>query len=450
MKTNMEKCNSIVKEDNDLIMAASRMPYFPLVVNSGYGAIVEDVDGNKFIDMLSSAASANTGHSHSKVVQAITKQAKKLINYTSGYMYSELQIELAKTLIEITPGNFKKKVAFGLSGSDSNDGMIKLARAYTGRSNIISFIGSYHGTTYGSISLSAISLNMSAKIGPLLPGIHHINYPNCYRCRFCKNEDNCSLECFEELEEAFKYYLSPKEVAAVIFEPLAGDFGIIVPPKKYVEKLYNICKQYGILFAVDEVQQGFGRTGKWFGIENFDIAPDIVVMGKSIASGMPLSAIVAREEIMESLDAPAHVLTTGGNAICCSAAIATINVIKEEGLLNNSLQLGDYAKQRFRKMQEKYDIIGDVRGIGLSIGIELVVDKKTKEKNKTAAAKICYRCWKKGAIVVYIAESVLRIQPPLVITKVQLDKALDIIEESICEYMSGSIPDEVLQIAKGW
>lgn len=450
MKANMEKCNSIVKEDSNLIMPASKIPYFPLVVKRGYGAIVEDADGNKFIDMLSSAASANTGHSHPKVVQAIIEQAKELINYSSVYMYNELHVELAKALIEITPGSFEKKVTFGLSGSDSNDGMIKLARAYTGRSNIISFIGSYHGSTYGSISLSAISLNMSAKIGPLLPGIHHIHYPNCYRCRFGKNEDSCKLECFEELEEAFKCYLSPKEVAAVIFEPLAGDSGVIIPPKKYVEKLYNICKQYGILFAVDEVQQGFGRTGKWFGIENFDIEPDIIVMGKSIASGMPLSAIVARKEIMESLEAPAHLFTTGGNAICCSSAIATINVIKEEGLLNNSLQLGEYAKKRFKKMQEKYDIIGDVRGIGLSIGIELVIDKKTKEKNKTAAAKICYRCWEKGAIVVYIAESVLRIQPPLVITKDQLDQALDIIEQSICEYMSGSIPDEVLLVAKGW
>lgn len=450
MKANIEKCSSIVKEDNNLRMAASVIPYFPFVVNRGYGAIVEDVDGNTFIDMLSSAGSANVGHSHPKVVQAIIDQAKKLINYTSAYTYSELHVELAKALIEITPGNFKKKVTFGLSGSDANDGMIKLARAYTGRNNIISFIGSYHGSTYGSISLSAISLNMSAKIGPLLPGIHHINYPNCYRCRFCKDEHSCNLECFEELEEAFKRYLSPNEVAAVIFEPLAGDFGIIVPPKKYVEKLYNICKQYGILFAVDEVQQGFGRTGKWFGIENFDIVPDIIVMGKSIASGMPLSAIVARKEIMESLEAPAHIFTTGGNAICCSAAIATINVIKEENLLNNSLHLGNYIKNRFMEMKNKYNIIGDVRGIGLSIGVELIVYKKLKQKNNIAAAKICYRCWEKGVILVYVSESVLRIQPPLVITKDQLDKALNIIDQSICEYMSGSIPNEVLQFSKGW
>ncbi len=450
MGLNIENCKNIVEQDSEVIGAACRVPYYPLVIKSGRGAIVEDVDGNEYIDMLSSAAATNIGHCHPKVVEAIIEQAKEIIHYTPVYTYHESLVKLAKELIEITPGNFKKKVLFGLAGSDSNDGMIKLARAYTGRSKIISFIGAYHGSTYGSISLSAISLNMRRRIGPLVPDIYHINYPHCYRCKFGKKEENCNLECIQELEENFKSYLPKEEVAAVIMEAIEGDAGLIVPPTKYVEKLYDLCKKNGILFAVDEVQQGFGRTGKWFGIENFNVEPDIIVMGKSIASGMPMSAIVARSEIMETLGPPAHAFTTTGNPICCKAALATIKVIKEEGLLEYSRKLGEYTKERFNKMKDKYPLIGDVRGIGLSIGVDLVQDRNTKERDKEAAAKICYRCWEKGVLLTFFANNVLRVQPPLVITKEQMDKALDIIEDSIGEYLKGDIPDEVLEIAKGW
>ncbi|WP_411680902.1 aspartate aminotransferase family protein [Clostridium thailandense] len=447
---NIEYCKNIVSQDSDLIGAACRVPYYPLVIKSGKGALIKDVDGNEYIDMLSSAAATNIGHSHPKVVEAIVQQAKEIIHYTPVYTYHESLVKLAKELVEITPGNFKKKVIFGLAGSDSNDGMIKLSRAYTGRSKIISFVGAYHGSTYGSISLSAISLNMRRKIGPLVPDIHHINYPHCYRCKFGKKKENCNLECLKELEDQFKNYLPPEEVAAVIMEPIEGDNGLIVPPLKYVKKLYNLCRENGILFAVDEVQQGFGRTGKWFGIENFGVEPDIIVIGKSIASGMPLSAIVARKEIMEVLEPPAHAFTTMANPICCQAALATINVIKEDNLLEHSKNLGEYVKQRFNTMKDKYPLIGDVRGIGLSIGVDLVKDRNTKERAKEAAAKICYSCWEKGVLLTFFANNVLRVQPPLVITKDQIDKALDAIESSIKEYLNGDIPDEVLKIAKGW
>lgn len=450
MRLNVKNCKNIVEQDGEVIGAACRVPYYPLVIKRGRGAIIEDVDGNEYIDMLSSASATNIGHCHPKVVEAIIEQAKEIIHYTPVYTYHESLVKLAKELIEITPGNFKKKVVFGLTGSDSNDGMIKLARAYTGRSKIISFIGAYHGSTYGSISLSAISLNMRRKIGPLLPDIYHISYPHCYRCKFGKKEESCNLECIQELEESFKSYLPPEEVATIVMEAIQGDGGLIVPPAKYVEKLYNICKKNGILFAVDEVQQGFGRTGKWFGIENFNVEPDIIVMGKSIASGMPMSAIVARSEIMETLEPPAHAFTTMGNPICCKAALATIKVIKEEGLLEYSRKLGEYTRERFNKMKDKYPLIGDVRGIGLSIGVDLVQNVDTKERAKEAAAKICYRCWEKGIILTFFANNVLRVQPPLVITKEQMNKALDIIEESIVGYLKGDIPDEVLQVAKGW
>lgn len=448
MKT--EKCLEVVRRDGEVLSPSSRMPYFPLVVKRGRGAIVEDADGNEYIDLLSSAAALNTGHSHPKVVEAIIRQVQDFIHYTPAYVYHEPLAELASSLCEITPGDFRKRVAFGLSGSDANDGMIKLARAYTGRKKIISFIQSYHGSTYGAISLSALSLNMRRKIGPLVPEIHHIPYPDCYRCAFSKEAKSCNLECLKQLETAFLHYIPVEEVAAVIMEPIAGDAGLVVPPQKYMDRLYGLCKENGILFVSEEVQQGFGRTGRWFGIEHFGIEPDALILGKSIASGMPLSAIVAREEIMQSMEAPAHLFTTAGNPVSCVAALATIEVIQEEKLSDHSRELGNYTMARLNGLKDRYELIGDVRGLGLSIGVDLVKDRQSKEKDGVAAAKICYRCWEKGLVLTFFAGNVLRIQPPLVISREQMDNAIDIIEQSIIGYLAGDIPDEVLRTAKGW
>lgn len=448
MKT--DKCVEIVRQDEKVLSPSSRMPYFPLVIKRGHGAVLEDMDGNEYIDLLSSAGALNTGHSHPKVVEAVIKQVQDFIHYTPVYTYHEPLVKLANRLTDISPGKFKKRVAFGLSGSDANDGMIKLARAYTGRSKIISFIQSYHGSTYGAISLSALSLNMRKKIGPLLPDIHHIPYPDCYRCMFGKKVENCRLECLKQLEIAFEHYIPAEEVAAVIMEPIAGDAGLVVPPQKYVDSLYRLCKENGILFVSEEVQQGFGRTGRWFGIEHFNIVPDALVLGKSIASGMPMSAIVAREDIMQSWQAPVHVFTTAGSPVSCVAALATIEVILEENLLEHTRELGEYAMERFNRLKDKHELIGQVRGLGLSVGVDLVKDRDTKEKNGEAAAKICYRCWEKGVVLTFFAGNVLRVQPPLVISRQQMDKAIDIIEDAIVEYTAGEIPDKVLEIAKGW
>jgi 4-aminobutyrate aminotransferase len=450
MTLKLKKGKALVARDNKVVGTGARVPYYPLVLKKGHGAILEDVDGNEFIDFLSSAGASNTGHCHPKVVKAITDQAQELIHYTPAYMYNEPMIKLAEELVKITPGKFRKKVMFGLTGSDSNDGMMKIARAYTGRSKIISFVGSYHGSTYGSISLSALSLNMRRKIGPLVPDIFHINYPDCYRCSCGKKPASCNIECLDELKQKFTTYLPPEEVAAVLMEPIAGDGGIIIPPEKYTKALYDLCKKHGILFAVDEVQQGFGRTGKWFAIENFGVEPDIMVLGKAIASGMPISAVVAREEIIESVGPPAHLFTTIGNPVCCQAALATIEVIREEGLVEASKEKGEYLKAKFMKLKKKYPLIGDVRGLGLNLGIDLVKDPKTKERYQEACAKVCYRCWEKGLLITFFANNVLRIQPPLVITKEELDKAIEIIDEAIQEFLNGEIPDEVLETAKGW
>ena len=446
----LDKCMEIVNEDSKVFLQAARVTYFPLAVKSAHGAIVVDADGNKYIDLLASAASINVGHSHPKVVEAIIKQVKELINYTSGYVYHEPMLELAKKLIEITPGNHKKRVCYGLSGSDANDTMIKLVRGYTNRNNIISFIKSYHGATLGAMSLTAISPSMHKKSASLVPCIHHMPYPDCYRCSFGQKENSCHLECLKQMEIAFENYLPPDDVAAVVIEPIEGDAGIIVPPQKYMDKLFDMCKKNGILFVSEEVQQGFGRTGKWFGIENFDIKPDMIVMGKAISSGLPLSAIVAREEIMNAANPPGWNFTTAANPVSCKAALATIKVLEDEELLKHTLEIGQYIKGRFNQMKKKYEIIGDVRGLGLSIGVDLVTNRDSKERAKEAAAKICYSSWEKGIIMAFIAKNVLRIQPPLIITKEQMDKAIDVIEESINEYLAGDISDEVLRTAKGW
>lgn len=249
---------------------------------------------------------------------------------------------------------------------------------------------------------------------------------------------------------AFENYIPAEEVAGIMIEPIAGDLGFIIPPQEYMDGLYNLCKENGILFMVDEVQQGFGRTGKWFSIEHFNIAPDVMVTGKSIASGLPMSAVIARSEIVDSLNMPAHLFTVQGNSTCARAAIATIEVIKEEKLMLNAKKMGDYIKKRFSSMEKKYDIIGDIRGEGLSIGIELVKNRTSKERNDNAAIKITYRCWQKGVLLIFLAENILRIQPPLVIKKSELEKAMNILEETIEEYSLGKISDEALDMVTGW
>lgn len=451
MEKEYGKSLAIVERDSRVYPEFARIAYYPLVIKRGHGAIIEDADGNEYIDLLSGASSLNTGHSHPRIVEAICRQAGEFISYTSAYTYSEPLVELAEHLTRITPGTFEKRVAFGLSGSDANDGMIKLVRAYTGRRTIVSFIGGYHGSTYGALSISAISGNMRRKIGPMMADVHHIRYPDCYRCPYgCHDGSTCSQKCLNEFKEALASYVPADEVAAVVVEPIQGDGGLIVPPTEYMKALHELCREHGILFVSEEVQQGFGRTGKWFGIEHFGIEPDVIVMGKSIASGVPLSAIVARREIMDAMAPPAHLFSMSGNALSCAAGVETIRIIEDEGLLERSRELGAYAMARFEEMKERFELIGDVRGLGLSIGVDLVKDRQTKEGDKTAAAKICYRCWQKGVIVIFLANGVLRIQPPLVITREELSRALDVIERSIEEYLDGRISDEVLEVVKGW
>lgn len=450
MQMKLDQCTRVVERDHKIISEASRAPYFPFVMKKGKGAIIEDLDGNQYIDLFSSSAVLNTGHSHPKVVKAIKDQVDQFIHFSTDYMYAEAQVQLAEMLADITPGTFNKRICFGLSGSDGIDGAIKMARSYTGRSKIISFIGAYHGSTYGALSVSAISLNMKRKIGPLLPEVFHMPYPDCYRCTCKETPNHCAIECLNHIKTAFDNYIPPEEVAAILIEPISGDLGFVEPPRKYMDALYQLCKEHGILFMVDEIQQGFGRTGKWFSIDHYDIEPDVLVMGKSMASGLPLSAVAARAEIVEALEMPAHLFTLQGNSTCVKASIATVEVIQEENLIKRAEALGAYIKTRFNQMQKEFSVIGDVRGKGLSVGVELVKNRATKEKDPTAAIKITHRCWQNGVLLIFLAENILRVQPPLTIQEDDLVKALNILEEAIRDYVNGDISDEALSVVTGW
>lgn len=442
--------NDIIDKERKYMSYTTRVPYYPLVVENADGCIIKDIEGNEFIDFLSSAAVINTGHNHPRIVEAVKGQIDKFIHYTPAYMYHEPHIKIAEKIIEISPCSYEKRVAFGLSGSSSVDGAIKAARSYTKRPRIISFLRSYHGTTVGSISVSGYSIGMHENLGPLMPNVHFIPYPDSYRGRYNSDDPTDASGYINYLKELLDTVIPPSEVAAIIYEPIQGDAGVLIPPASFYRELNDICKKYGILLIADEVQTGFGRTGKMFASEHFDIEPDIIVFGKAVASGMPLSGLVARKEIFESWGTPAHFFNTAGNPISCVAALKTIEVIQDEKLIQNACTQGERIMQRFKKLMAEYDCIGDIRGEGLLIGVDIVKDRTTKERDVNKTAKICWRCWEKGLILAFFSGSVLRVAPPLTISNDEVDKAMDIISSSIKDVEDGLVPDSVLEEIKGW
>lgn len=446
----MVKTNkSLIELDEKLIAKCTRAPYFPIVAEKAKGVFVESVDGEKYIDMISSACVMNTGYNHEHIVNSVKEQTDKLVHFANDYFYTEAQINLANELVKITPGSFDKKVIFGFSGSDAIDSAIKASRAYTGRSKIISFIGAYHGSTYGAISISAIDLNMKRKIGPLLPDVFHLPYPLTTDMEDGESDEEFSDRKFKEFKKNFDYYIPAEEVAAIFMEPIAGDLGLVLPPKKFMKQMKSFCEDNGILFVVDEIQQGFGRTGKWFSIEHFGIDPDLVVMGKAMGSGFPISAVVGRAEVIDSIEMPGQLFTLQGNPVCARAGLATIEVIKKENLLLNAEKIGEYIKSRFKKISEKSHIIKDIRGLGLTIGVELE-DEEGMESPTNTAKKICYRCFEKGLILIYLGGNTLRVQPPLVMNKEEAELAMNIIEEVFYEYENNLISDDILEKIQGW
>ncbi|MFJ6957872.1 aspartate aminotransferase family protein [Ligilactobacillus animalis] len=445
----MAKNDELLHQEARSLASQSRIKYFDLVIAQGNGALLTDADGKEYIDLLASASSTNTGHCHPSVVQAITQQAQKLIQYTPAYFANQIAAQLSTRLTKLAPMSGPVKLAWGNSGSDANDAIIKFARAYTGRQYIVTFTGAYHGSTYGSLTASGVSLNMTRKLGPLLPGIIKVPYPDPWQKASQETEEQFVERMFAAFKLPFETYLPPDEVACILIEPIQGDGGIIKAPTKYLQKVYEFAHEHGILFAVDEVNQGMGRTGKWWSIQHFELEPDLMSVGKSLASGLPLSAVIGRAEIMEALDAPAHIFTTAGNPLTAAAALATIEIIEKEELLRRSTELGRSAATFFQQAQAKYDFIGDVRMYGLNGGID-IVDPKTKQPSTEIATKIIHRAFELGVIMISLRGNILRFQPPLVITTAQLEQAFAILEQVFSEEAAGKLQLPKNAAELGW
>lgn len=445
----MAKNDELLHQEARSLASQSRIKYFDLVIAQGNGALLTDADGKEYIDLLASASSTNTGHCHPSVVQAITQQAQKLIQYTPAYFSNQIAAQLNTRLTKLAPMSGPVKLAWGNSGSDANDAIIKFARAYTGRQYIVTFTGAYHGSTYGSLTASGVSLNMTRKLGPLLPGIIKVPYPDPWQKASQETEEQFVERIFTVFKLPFETYLPPDEVACILIEPIQGDGGIIKAPTKYLQKVYEFAHEHGILFAVDEVNQGMGRTGKWWSIQHFELEPDLMSVGKSLASGLPLSAVIGRAEIMEALDAPAHIFTTAGNPLTAAAALATIEIIEKEELLRRSTELGRSAATFFQQAQAKYDFIGDVRMYGLNGGID-IVDPKTKQPSTEIATKIIHRAFELGVIMISLRGNILRFQPPLVITTAQLEQAFAILEQVFSEEAAGKLQLPKNAAELGW
>ncbi|WP_421430323.1 aspartate aminotransferase family protein [Lactiplantibacillus plantarum] len=429
----------LIEREDHYMATAARINYYDLVIDHAHGALLTDVDGNQYIDLLASASAINVGHTHPRVVKAIQEQAAKLIHYTPAYFHHQPEQRLAERLAKSAPGT-DNEVVFGNSGSDANDAIIKFARAYTNRQYIVAYTDAYHGSTYDSMSLSGVSLNMVRKMGPLLPGIVHVPYPDGYRTLPHETEHELALRYFEAFKAPFDSYLPAEETACVIIEPIQGDGGIRKAPAEYVQLVYDFCHQHGILFAVDEVNQGMGRTGKMWSIQNFPgIRPDLMSVGKSLASGLPLSAVIGRREVMESLAAPAHTFTTAANPVCCAAALATIDVLADEQLVARSANYGRYAKEQFLALQQRHPKIGQVRMYGLNGGIELVTDRQSQQPDPDFASDVIYAAFERGVVMITLKGNILRFQPPLVITKTQLDTALTVLDEAMAAAEQGLV-----------
>jgi len=426
------RARELVKRDEALI-SPSYIRFYPLVIRSGKGCIVRDVDGNEYIDFNSGLMCLNVGHCHPKVVDAINGQCEKFLHYSNTDFYYEDVVDLAEKLCEITPGRFRKKVHFGNSGAEAVETAVKLSKWHTRKHQFISFIGGFHGRTSGSLSLTASKIVQRRYFFPLLPGITHVPYPNCYRCPFKLSYPDCDYWCVDFIDEfVLKKYLPPEEVAGIVFEPIQGEGGYAVPPPEYFQRIKKLAEKYGLLLIDDEVQSGMGRTGRWFAIEHWKTEPDVVCIAKAVASGLPLGATVARAQIMD-WEGGSHASTFGGNPVSCAASLAVIEVIKEENLLENAEKQGKYIRRRLETLKDECEIVGDVRGKGLMIGVEIVEDKKGKRPGGDEAKEIMMRCWRRGIAIITCGVSTLRIAPPLNITRELVDTGLEIIEDAIKE-----------------
>ncbi len=405
---------------------------YPLVVKKAQGVWVHDMDDNIFLDFTAGIAACATGHCHPRVVKTIKEQAERLLHMSGTDFYYTPQIALAEKLASLAPGKGGKKVYFGNSGAEAVEAAFKLARWHTRGELNIAFFGAFHGRTMGALSLTASKTVQKKHYYPLVPGITHIPYAYCYRCPYNLCYPRCGLECVHWVEDTlFRTTIPPEEVAAIFVEPIQGEGGYIVPPPEFHDELYKIAKKYDILYVADEVQSGMGRTGKMFAMEHFGVAPDIMALAKGIASGLPLGAMVARADIMD-WEAGSHASTFGGNPVSCQVALTTIQLLEEELMANAETQ-GEHLMMGLRELQDSNECIGDVRGKGLMVGVELVKDRETKERATNWRNELIKKAFEKGLLLLGCGDNTIRFCPALMVKKEEVDMCLSIFGEAVRE-----------------
>jgi 4-aminobutyrate aminotransferase len=421
-------------EHDDRVMSPSYTRSYPLVAKRGRGIRIEDVDGNEFLDFAAGIAVNSTGHCHPEVVAAIQKQAAELIHISGTDFYYESMTEFADRLSAVAPMPGPHRFYYGNSGAEAVECALKIARYHTKRQQVISFFGAFHGRTMGALSLTGSKPQQKRRFSPMVPGVTHIRYPYTYRgCTGGpQDEEAFSLGCARYIEEKlFKTILAPEEVAAIFLEPIQGEGGYVVAPDNFLREIREICDRHGILLVADEVQSGAGRTGKWWAIEHSGVQPDIVCIAKGIASGMPLGICMTRAEIMDWVPG-SHASTFGGNPIAIAAALATMDILEREAI-DNAAHVGGKMLERLAAWKDTHSLVGDVRGRGLMIGIELVLDKTTREPATTLRNRIETICFEKGLLILGCGETSLRLCPPLIVNEDEATVALDILEEALTQ-----------------
>jgi 4-aminobutyrate aminotransferase len=409
---------------------------YPLVVERGSGAVIQDVDGNLFLDFTAGIAVTATGHCHPHVVAAITDQAHKLLHMSGTDFYYQPQIDLAQRLAETAPGKSPKRVFFTNSGAEALEAALKLARWHTGRSRAIAFFGAFHGRTYGAMSLSGSKLVHRRGFAPLVPDIHHVPYPRGCHHTCTVGDEGC--ECVRQIEETvLKRIAPPEEVAAVFVEPIQGEGGYYVPPAGFLPALRAMCDRHGMLLVVDEVQSGMGRTGKLYAFEHWGVQPDIICLAKGIASGMPLGAIVARDEVMD-WPSGSHASTFGGNPVSCRAALATLDLL-EGGMMANATQRGEQLKAGLLRLKDRHAELGEVRGIGLMMAVDVVKDHHPYTHDPALRDALVQSAFRHGLLLLGCGESAIRFCPPLCVSAAQVDKALELLDAVLAGRRSESL-----------
>jgi 4-aminobutyrate aminotransferase len=419
------------------VVSQNLTPDYELVVDRASGMVVEDLDGNRYLDFAAGISTVSTGHCHPEVVEAVQRQAERLLHICYTDFHYPAYIELCETLAELAPISGRKRVFLSNSGAEAVETSVKLARIRTGRQKIVAFYGAFHGRTLGTLTLTASKPVQRLGCGPLLPEVYHTHFSYCYRCPVNRKPESCDVQCLDLLTDSmFHHTVPPQEVAAVLVEPVQGEGGFIPPHPEFLPRLQALCREHGILLIADEVQCGMGRTGRLFASEHFGLDPDIVILAKGIASGMPISAVIARDEVMKWNDG-SHGSTFGGNPLSCRAALATLRLLRG-GLIENAGRVGAGLLEKLRRLTDRHPLVGDVRGIGLMIGIEIVKGRASREPAPAERELVVRRAFERGLLTLPCGKSTIRLSPPLVCTDSDADKAVSILDEVLTEVEAGS------------